>query len=840
MNQKIYRLGILILFIFLVFSSGETFAQRNFGSSADEAFETEQYTVAIDLYKQAYNKIKKNKAEKARVLFRLAECYRKTNNQKQAISWYTRVVKSNYPDPIAHLYLADALKIDEQYAEAVVEYNEYKKLVPNDPRGGYGVESCQLAIKWKEDPTRYVVENVKKFNTKMSEFSPYWADKNYKALLFTSTREGSAGNATDGWTGQSFSDIFVTTLDKKGAWSEPLPADENINTEWNEGTPWLNKKANVIYFTRCSKINKVKLGCQIYYSKKQGRGWALPDTLKLNNDLSIAIGHPTLDDEELTIYFASNMPGGLGGLDIWMAKRTKKTKPFDTPVNLGPTINTANNEMYPYLRDDGVLYFSSDGYERLGMGGLDIFKSAFENGQWTTPENLKYPLNSAGDDFSIIFKGLKEEGYLSSNRKGSKGSDDIYSFILPPLIYTLQGVVRDDSTKQVIPDADVKLSGSDGTVVEVKTDATGLYQFGKTQILENTSYDLTVSKTKYFGAKGRETTVGLKTSKDLIHDFNLVPIPVLPVVLPDVLYDLAKWNLTPQAKDSLNWLVNILNENPRWVIELSSHTDIRPIPMTNDSLSQRRAKSAVDYIVDSNGINAFRIKPKGYGANRPRILDRDKNVKLDDKKYPQCKGQNFFFAKGTQMTEAYIKGLKTTCEKEAAHQLNRRTEFTVLSEDFVPPMTNDSSAQSLVIEVNPMDNVVTILPLGGGAFEGRCVINGISSDFKYEATNDTLQISTDFALRLLKEYRITVSDFKSKDKSFEEDGSIKENSIVNLKKINIGKKTQANINAVIIKGITTDVIMGSKTLSKFGDFTIDEDKKQLLFDVPAVPDGENK
>jgi len=224
MNQKIYRLGILILFIFLVFSSGETFAQRNFGSSADEAFETEQYTVAIDLYKQAYNKIKKNKAEKARVLFRLAECYRKTNNQKQAISWYTRVVKSNYPDPIAHLYLADALKIDEQYAEAVVEYNEYKKLVPNDPRGGYGVESCQLAIKWKEDPTRYVVENVKKFNTKMSEFSPYWADKNYKALLFTSTREGSAGNATDGWTGQSFSDIFVTTLDKKGAWSEPLPA----------------------------------------------------------------------------------------------------------------------------------------------------------------------------------------------------------------------------------------------------------------------------------------------------------------------------------------------------------------------------------------------------------------------------------------------------------------------------------------------------------------------------------------------------------------------------------------------------------------------------------------
>ena len=840
MNRKIYSLGILILFIFLVLSSGDTFAQRNYGSAADEAFETEQYSVAIDLYKQAYSKIKKNKAEKARVLFRIAECYKKTNNQKQAILWYTRVVKSNYPDPVAHLYLADALKIDEQYAEAIVEYQEYKKLVPNDPRGGYGIESCQLAVKWKEDPTRYVVENVKKFNTRSSDFSPYFADRNYKAIIFTSTREGSTGKATDGWTGQGFSDFFITTLDKKGAWSEPLPADENINTEVNEGTPWLNKKANVIYFTRCPIVKKSKIGCQIYYSKKQGRGWALPDTLKLNKDLSVAIGHPALDDDELTIYFASDMPGGFGGKDIWMAKRTKRTKPFDTPVNLGPTINTSGDEMFPYLREDGVLYFSSNGYEHLGMGGLDIFKTSFEDGKWTAPENLKYPLNSAGDDFGIIFKGLKEEGYLSSNRKGSKGSDDIYSFILPPLLFTLQGVVRDDSTKQVIPDAEVKLVGSDGTVLEVLTDATGMYQFGKTQILENTSYDLSVSKVKYFGAKGRETTVGLKASKDLVHDFNLVPVPVLPVVLPDVLYDLGKWYLTPQAKDSLDWLVNILNENPRWVIELSSHTDIRPIPMTNDTLSQRRAKSAVDYIVDSNGINAFRIIPKGYGANRPRILDRDKNVRLDDKKYPQCKGQTFFFAKGTQLTEAYIKSLKTNCEKEAAHQLNRRTEFTVLREDFIPPLTNDSSAQNLVIEVNPMDNVLTILPLGGGAFEGRCVINSISTDFKYEATEPSIQISSDFTLRLLKEYRISISDFKDKANAFNEDGSIKENAVVNLKNMRIAKKTQANIEAVVVKGLNPDIILGSKDLSKFGDFTIDDDKKQLIFDAPNVPDGDNK
>lgn len=844
MNRKLYHLIIAFAVVILCLRSGDVLSQRNYGQEADIAFQTAQYTVAIDYYKQAYNKIKKNKAEKARILFRLAECYRLTNNCKQAIQWYTRVIRANYPDPIAHLYLADALKCDEQYAEAIVEYNEYKKLVPTDPRGGYGAESCELSIKWKEDPTRYVVENVKKFNSRQSDFAPYWADKNFKAVIFTSTREGSTGSATDGWTGQSFSDLYVTTLDKKGAWSEPLPLDENINSDFNEGTPWLNKKANVIYFTRCPVVKKSILGCQIYVAKKQGRGWAAPDTLKLSDDMSVAIGHPTLTEDELTIYFASDMKGSIGGKDIWMAKRSKKTKPFDKAVNLGTTINTSADEMFPYLRDDGVLYFASNGYEHLGMGGLDLFKTTNVDGKWSQPENLKYPINSAGDDFAIIFKGTKEEGFFTSNRKGGRGFDDIYYFYLPPLIFTLQGVVRDDSSKQVIPGALVKLVGSDGTVVEVSTDTTGLYQFGKTQILENTSYELTVTKPKYFAAEGRETTVGLKNSKDLVHDFNLVPIPVEPVVLPDVLYDLGKWYLTEQAKDSLNWLVNILTTNDRWVIELSSHTDIRPIPMTNDSLSQRRAKSAVEYIVDSGMIHPQRIMAKGYGANRPRILDRDKTVILDPKKYPQCKDKPFFFAKGTQLTEEYIKGLKTTCEKEAAHQLNRRTEFIVLSEDFVPPDANDSAANNVVIQINPYDNILSILPSGSGTFEARCVINGISTDFKYDAAEETMQISESFVLRLLKEYRITKSDFKDRDKAFNEDGSIKENSEVTIKKITMAKKTISNIQAVVIKDLKPDVILGSKTMSNFGEYSINEEKKQLIFgtviETPENKDNDDK
>jgi len=190
------------------------------------------------------------------------------------------------------------------------------------------------------------------------------------------------------------------------------------------------------------------------------------------------------------------------------------------------------------------------------------------------------------------------------------------------------------------------------------------------------------------------------------------------------------------------------------------------------------------------------------------------------------------------MTPDYIKSLKTTCEKEAAHQLNRRTEFTVLSEDFVPASSNDSNAQNVVIEVNPMDNVLTILPSGSGTFEGRCIVNGISTDFKYEADEEGMKISEKLIMRLLTEYRVTKSDFKEKDAAFNEDGTLKENQVVTLKKVNIAKKTQDFLTATVVKDLTPDVIMGSKVLTKFGEYYIDDEKKQLIFGTaPVVPDN---
>jgi len=683
---------LLKLFIVALIVIGSTInkveAQRNYAQEADQAFELKQYFEAITLYKKAYTKIKKNKAEKARIITRTADCYRLLMDTKQAEAWYKKVIKLKDVDPVNFLYYADALKSNEKYPDAVIQYDAYKALVPADVRGSNGSESCVLAQKWKDNPTRYEVENFKIINTKDLDMQCNYADKKFKTLYFASSREGSAGNEIDATTGLGYTDIFSTTQDKKGTWSTPIPLPEPINTKGNEGTPCLNAKMNEMYFTRCGVEKKQIVLCKIYRSKKKGAtAWDEPELIPLVPD-SFACGHPSLSDDELSLYFATDMPGGQGGFDIWVAKRTKKSKPFDAPTNLGPSINTSGDELYPFLRDDKTLYFASDGL--IGMGGLDNFKVVKTNGKWGTPQNLMFPMNSSADDYAVIFQDKNEKGFFSSNRKGGKGMDDIWSFYMPPLIFTLQGVVKDDTTKLAIPGALVKLKGSDGTSIQATTDITGLYKFDKTQIKIETSYTLSVSKEGYFGANGKETTVGLQKSKDLVHDFNLIPIPKKPIVLPDILYAFNSAVLQEQYKDSLNGLFQTLTDNPTITIELASHTDLRGSIEYNDTLSFKRAKSVVDYLI-SKGVAADRMTPKGYGERVPRTLEKDKIVVYEKKKY--------MFPKGTVFTESYINSLKTEPEKEAAHQLNRRTEFQILKSNYVPKTVVDTSAQNIEIKI---------------------------------------------------------------------------------------------------------------------------------------------
>ncbi|HVA98762.1 MAG TPA: hypothetical protein VNG53_07705, partial [Bacteroidia bacterium] len=402
------QLPIFFIAVLLFSMSAVTVkAQKNFAKDADMAFKGQQYFNAIELYKKAYAKTKK-KDEKARIIFQTAECYRNINDTKQAESWYQKAIKAKYPNPIATLYLADMKKINGKYDEALTEYKNYKALVPSDPRGEDGAKSCELAQKWKDNPTRYDVEDMTQINTRDDDFAATYGDRKHRSLIFTSSRPGAMGDKTDLNTGQTYTDLYETTVDKNGKWSTPVSLAAPVNSEFNEGAAEMDSRDRVIYFTRCGVVKNSQSKCQIYMADKKGSGWGDPQLLPFNVD-SFTYGHPSISQDGMTLFFASDMPGGQGGKDIWFSKYDKKTKKWGAPINAGPEINTPGDEMYPYIREDGTLYFSSNGH--LGMGGLDIYSAQkIGDDKWGKVANMLYPINSSGDDFAIIFDGNNERG----------------------------------------------------------------------------------------------------------------------------------------------------------------------------------------------------------------------------------------------------------------------------------------------------------------------------------------------------------------------------------------------------------------------------------------------
>ena len=660
-NLKRLALSTIAIMAF-VFSVS---AQKNYLKDADVAFDNHQYFNAIELYKQAYTKVKKADA-KARILYRTAQSYQEINELKSAETYYSKAIKAKYPDPVAILNLADVLKTQQRYEEAIVEYNNYKKEMPSDPRGENGVKSCELAKQWKDakntPETRLKVDNMALINSKESDFSPAYADKKGTTLIFTSTRPGAQGSI-DITNGQNHSDLYEAKLDKNGKWSTPAPLASTIISKMNEASVSVAKKGDVMFMTRCPEAKNKQLKCQLYVCKKQGPSWAEPELLPFCVD-SIAFGHPAINPTGDVLYFTSKLPGGYGGKDIWMSVYNKKDKAWGQPVNLGPTINTQGDEMYPYMaEDDKTLYFSSNYH--LGMGGLDIFKAEKgADGKFTkAPENLKYPMNSAGDDFGIIFEGKKIKGYFTSNREGGKGSDDIYSFILPPLNFNLTGTVVSEEGNEPVTNALIHLKGSNGDMFEFKTTADGKYNF---KLKENVSYEVTVATDKstvsqtfklgFLANKdmGKLTTVDENESKDFVKDFALTPVKA-EIRFPAVLYELGKADLKPESKDSLNFLYQTLMDNPSIIIELQAHTDSRGSDAKNLTLSEARAKSCVDYLNLEKKIPLERLKSKGWGEKKLLI------------------------------TDAQIAKAKSKEEKEALHQKNRRTVFRIVSWDYVDP-----------------------------------------------------------------------------------------------------------------------------------------------------------
>ncbi len=643
--MKIFKVASLFLFLFSIHLTLQ--AQKSYLDDADHAmYKEEKYFEAIEMYKKAYVK-ETGRDVKAEIIFKIAEAYRLSDQSEQAEVWYDKAILAQYQDAIARLHLANMKMQNGKYDEALVEFQKYSAEVPSDPMGKRGVEAAQMAQKWNDNPEKYIVEPEVLLNSEYFDYAPTYIDRKNTQIVFTSTREGSTGTDMSEVTGDNFSDLYTAIQDKKGKWSEPtLVEGEEVNTEASEGASAMNSRKNTLYFTRCWVEKNGYKGCAIYSAKKQGNKFATPEKLIISTD-SAVVGHPALTPDDKILVFASDLPGGQGGKDLWYIKEESRGK-WSSPINLGPKVNTKGNEMFPYIKDDGTLYFASDGH--VGMGGLDIFKASKQgSAQWGNVTNMKAPINSNANDFGIVFYNDKS-GYLTSSREGGRGKDDIWKFYSPEPEFKVICLLKDLETGEVLPAGKVEIIGTDGSTMEGETNAEGKVEF---DLSKNTSYVLTASKPGYLNAKGKETTVSLEESKLFAHLYELQPITEDPIKLPEILYAFNDTALTEQAKDSLEILYETLVDNPTLIIELRANTDSRGTPQYNDRLSQGRASAAVNYLV-SRGIPRQRMIPKGYGESNLLISD------------------------------AEINKLATEEEREAAHQLNRRTEFSVISFDYVP------------------------------------------------------------------------------------------------------------------------------------------------------------
>ena len=628
------------------------------------AFSLEEYSKAAELYKKAYQKTK-NRAVKAEIIFKQAECYRMSGNVKRAESYYKRAIKAKYPDVTVYLRYADVLRMQGDLDEAVPQYTKYIQLNPTDVRGEMGLKSCNFALKWKDLPTRYKVELMPVVNSRYSDYSASFGNGEYTELYFSSTRKDGLSDKIDDRTGEHFSDVWFTRINKKGAWSRPIVMPEPLNSEGNEGSVFVNKRGTVMYLTQCKVEKKKALGCGIYVSKRKGKNWLATQMLQVKLDSNTTIGHPALSDDETVLVFSSDLAGGYGGKDLWMSVKEKRNR-WSDPVNLGPLVNTPGDEMFPFLADEGVIYFASNGH--VGMGGLDIYKtSEDENGAYTLPVNLKSPVNSSFDDFGMIVETGGERGYLTSNRTGGKGGDDIYQFELPALVLNLKGIVTDSKTGAIMTGVKVQLIANDGTSNEVETDNTGKYEF---KLMPLTSYEIAVNTEGYLKKSVNETTMGVELNKTFVVDLVIDPIKK-EIILPLIKYDFNKAELRAESIVVLDKLAESLLDNPNVVIELKSHTDFVGSNAQNNKLSQQRADACIAYLV-SQGIDAGQLVAKGMGEKEPFVIEEKEGR----------------FRVGDVLTESYIKKIRFKKNREKAHQYNRRTSFKVLREDYVP--TNDN------------------------------------------------------------------------------------------------------------------------------------------------------
>lgn len=628
---------------------------------AEAAYARGEYFEAQKIYKKVYNRLtkKEDRPLRGEVAYQLGLCYDKLNMGARASAAFQNALRFEYPDSMAYFYLAKSLQSEGKYAPAIKAYEDFLSLVPGDALSLEGIRGCQMALAAKEKPkTRYVVKNAKVFNSSRADFAPMFFDKSGDQLYFTSNNEKVTGENKSAITGVKAGDIYFSRKNERGQWLKPEPVEGELNSDADEGIISFSPDGQVMYLTRAVKSETSNSTVEIYTSRRSDASWSAPEKFVIVNDSVTATGHPAVSADGKYLYFVSDMPGGYGGLDIWRININDK---IGTLVNMGPQINTPGDEMFPYSRTDSLFYFASNGHP--GFGGLDLFRAKLNTtGDYWSVENMGLPVNSAGDDFGITF-GVGESGFFSSNRGDARGYDHIYSFELPDLKISISGYVL-DKDEEPVPGAIIRIVGDDGSNQREVARDDGSFKFN---LGRGVKYVMKAGAPGYLNVKQEFESDIAEEDADYGVDFILAAINK-PQVVENIFYDFDKATLRPESKEALDEIVVMLNENPHVTIEMGSHTDRKGTDEYNIALSERRAQSVIDYLI-SAGINEERLSPKGYGESVPKTV-----TKRINRDYPQ-------FEEGTVLTEDFILTLSPE-DQEAADQINRRTEFQVLSIEY--------------------------------------------------------------------------------------------------------------------------------------------------------------
>lgn len=654
MNTTACYLPLLMLCMLLMACGADRALKQG-----NQLYATGDYFDAAAQYRKAYSQTSpKERTQRGQIALRQAECYRRINYTARAITAYRNALRYKQGDSATRMALGQQLLKVGQYKEAAKVMTEMLDSCPQNSMAQTLLASARKAPQWKKEGSRYKVKREDVFNSRRSDYSPVLAGAEHDRLYLTSTRNEATGDDISGITGTKNADIFMAQKDEQGRWQRPQVIDTELNSNADEGACCLSPDGRTMYLTSCQSDERYPRFATIVTSRRSDATWNKPQPLPITRDTLSLYAHPAVSPDGQWLYFVSDMPGGMGGKDLWRVRLTEAG--LGGVENLGTPVNTPGDEMFPTFRPNGDLYFSSDGHE--GMGGLDIYIAHPTASGWTIV-HPGYPLNSMGDDFGMTFEGNKNRGFFSSNRGDAHGWDHIYSFENPEIIQTVRGWVYEREGYE-LPQAVVYMVGNDGTNLRLSVMNNG--SFTQT-VRPGVDYVLMASCPGYLNHQTELHVVETDESQEHVLQFPLASITA-PVLIDNIHYDFDRATLRPESMAALDSLVTLLNTNPHVAIELSAHCDYKGKGDYNKRLSQRRAEAVAHYLT-AHGISADRLTAVGYGKEQPKTIKHRLAVC-----YP-------FLQENTVLTEDFIKTL-TPEQQEICNQLNRRTEFRVTNTTY--------------------------------------------------------------------------------------------------------------------------------------------------------------